>query len=303
MSKILVAEDSRTQALEIRMLLEDASFEVEVAEDGAAALDAMRRSAPDIVLTDLEMPRMNGLELVEAIQQDFAHIPVVLMTAHGSEEIAASALRNGAASYLPKSRLAQDVVSTLQRILELTNAQRQHFQALRCLRKSEFHFVLDNDPALIAPIINYLDEIVKMLELCGVNQRMRVGVALQEACLNAIHHGNLEVSSDLRQEDESIYHRMVQTRRAQAPYGQRRVMIDVNATTDEVAYTITDEGPGFDPSALPDPADAANLERIGGRGILLIRTFMDTVRHNVVGNSITMVKRREARSVADKDSA
>ena len=162
-------------------------------------------------------------------------------------------------------------------------AQRQHLQALRCLRKSEFHFVLGNDTALIAPIINYLDEIIKMLKLCGVNQRMRVGVALQEACLNAIHHGNLEVSSDLRQEDESNYHRLVRARRSQAPYEKRRVTIDVNATADEVVYTITDEGPGFDPSTLPVPADAANLERIGGRGILLIRTFMDTVRHNAAG--------------------
>jgi anti-sigma regulatory factor (Ser/Thr protein kinase) len=59
----------------------------------------------------------------------------------------------------------------------------------------------------------------------------------------------------------------------------------------EVSVTIRDEGPGFDPGSLPDPTDPANLGRIGGRGLLLIRTFMDSVTHNQAGNEITLVKR------------
>ena len=55
---------------------------------------------------------------------------------------------------------------------------------------------------------------------------------------------------------------------------------------------VRDEGPGFDPATLPDPTDPSNLERVGGRGLLLIRTFMDEVRHNESGNEITFVKRR-----------
>ena len=56
-------------------------------------------------------------------------------------------------------------------------------------------------------------------------------------------------------------------------------------------YVIRDEGPGFDPSTLPDPRDPSNLERTAGRGLLLIRTFMDEVTFNKAGNQITMVKR------------
>ena len=62
----------------------------------------------------------------------------------------------------------------------------------------------------------------------------------------------------------------------------------------EATYTVRDEGPGFDPSALPDPNDPQNLEKIGGRGLLLIRTFMDQVQYNDRGNAITMRKLREA---------
>ena len=57
---------------------------------------------------------------------------------------------------------------------------------------------------------------------------------------------------------------------------------------------IRDEGQGFDLASLPDPTLPQNLERRTGRGLFLIRTFMDEVRHNDVGNEITMVKRRDA---------
>ena len=66
-------------------------------------------------------------------------------------------------------------------------------------------------------------------------------------------------------------------------------------TPTEARYVIRDEGPGFDLNRVPDPTDMSNLERISGRGLLLINTFMDEVRHNKAGNEITMVKRREKR--------
>jgi anti-sigma regulatory factor (Ser/Thr protein kinase) len=62
-------------------------------------------------------------------------------------------------------------------------------------------------------------------------------------------------------------------------------------TPREAVFTIRDDGNGFDPSLLPDPRDPTNLERISGRGLLLIRTFMDKVEHNERGNEIRMTKR------------
>jgi CheY-like chemotaxis protein len=294
MARVLVVEDSRTQAQAIRLQLEQIPYAVEVAPDGVHALAALTRAVPDIVLTDLEMPNMNGLELVEAIRSNYAHVPVVLMTAHGSEEIAALALTKGAASYIPKAYLVQDLIPTLERILALTNASRQRLHAFNCLTTSEFHYVLGNDPSLIVPIVGYLDEMITLLKLCDATQRVRIGVALQEALLNAMYHGNLEVSSSLRQQDETAYHLLAQMRREEPPFKNRRVYLDVSLSAGEADYTVRDEGNGFDLAALPDPTDPENLEKIGGRGLLLIRTFMDKVYHNDRGNSITLVKHRDA---------
>ena len=60
----------------------------------------------------------------------------------------------------------------------------------------------------------------------------------------------------------------------------------------EARFTIRDEGPGFDPAMLSNPTQAENLERCSGRGLLLMRMFMDEVTFNSIGNEVTLVKRR-----------
>jgi CheY-like chemotaxis protein len=291
MPSVLVVEDSRTQAMHIRLLLEEAGFSVRLAYDGREGLDALARGVPDVVLTDLQMPELDGLSLVEAAREDHPGVPVVLMTASGSEDIAVQALRAGAASYVPKRNLARDIVPTLTNVIAVAQAGRARQRVVGCLTESGFAFDLENDPALVPPLIGYLEDHLDRLGCLGRNELMRVGVALHEAILNAIHHGNLGVSSALRQDGEEAFHALVEARRREAPYRDRRVHVTARFSPEEAAYVIADEGPGFDPSGLPDPTDPANLGRVGGRGLLLIRTFMDRVEHNAAGNRVTLVKR------------
>jgi CheY-like chemotaxis protein/anti-sigma regulatory factor (Ser/Thr protein kinase) len=299
MTRVLVVEDSRTQALAIQMQLQDAGFSVRVAGNGKEALAELARSRaagaestyPDVVLTDLEMPEVNGLELVEAVRRDYANLPVVLMTAVGSEEIAVQALRKGAASYVPKRNLETDIASTLYDVLSVVQPGRSQLRLMESLTQTEMRFVLDNDASLVPALIGHLDQQIAGMQRGDWNERMRTGIALHEAVLNAIYHGNLEVPSELRQEDEKRFHRLVDERRRQVPYRHRRVYVRATLGRDETVLVVEDQGSGFDPKALPDPADPANLDRIGGRGLILIRTFMDHVEHNATGKAITMVKR------------
>jgi anti-sigma regulatory factor (Ser/Thr protein kinase) len=113
-------------------------------------------------------------------------------------------------------------------------------------------------------------------------------MALREALVNAIEHGNLEVSSRLRELDDDSYVREVRRRRETEPYRSRRVTLCARETRDEVTYVIKDEGPGFDVGSLPDPTRPENLEKASGRGLLLIRAFMDEVSHSPSGNEITL---------------
>lgn len=265
-------------------------WRVRYAVDGAAGLAAVERDAPDVVLTDLQMPEMDGLELVRAIRRQHPSIPVVLMTAFGNEDVAIQALQAGAASYVPKKNLARDLTETLQQVVAVAAAGRRRAAAGR-LSRFEAEFVLDNDPQLIPPLVAHVQEQLTRMELCDPTDGARVGVALSEVLLNAICRGNLEVGAELRQQDEDAFRRLVEERRGLLPYRDRRVRLSVKLTDAEAVFTIQDEGPGFAPSALPDPTDPMNLCRIGGRGLFLVRTFMDEVRFNPTGNHVTLVKR------------
>ena len=62
---------------------------------------------------------------------------------------------------------------------------------------------------------------------------------------------------------------------------------------DQAVFVIKDEGQGFDVGNLPDPTDEDNVGKVSGRGVLLMRTFMDEVQYNEVGNQVTLTKRRQ----------
>jgi CheY-like chemotaxis protein len=262
------------------------------AEDGRAALAAMERATPDIVLTDLQMPGMDGLELVQAIRAKYPMTPVILMTAHGSEDIAIQALQKGAASYVPKKNLAQNLAETLEQVQTVAKSTRSHQRILECLQLQELRFVLDNDTALIPPLVSYLQESLTKAKMAESSSMILLGVALHEALTNAMFHGNLELDSALKENSEEEYYKLADQRRKKEPYSGRRVHVGVSMTPKEASFVVRDDGNGFDPATLPDPRDPANLGRISGRGLLLIQTFMDRVIHNAAGNELTMVKFR-----------
>jgi CheY-like chemotaxis protein/anti-sigma regulatory factor (Ser/Thr protein kinase) len=257
---------------------------------GREALEVIERQPPDIVLTDLLMPEMDGLELVQAVRAKYPLIPVILMTAHGSEDVAIQALQKGAASYVPKKSLARDLEETLDQVLAASQTNRSQKRIIDSLMHYESHFVIDNDTTLIAPLVGHIEQNLERMQACAPSGLILVGVALHEALTNAILHGNLELSSELRETDEKQYYRLGAERRSQSPYAQRRVSVKVSVSRQDAVFVVRDDGPGFDPATLPDPTDPANLGRVSGRGLLLIQTFMDRVEHNARGNEITMVK-------------
>lgn len=290
--RLLVVDDSTVECCLVGGLVEKTlGWSVQTVGTGADALRAMTSSTPDLVLTDMLMPEMDGLELVQVVGERFPSIPVVLMTAHGSEDLAIRALKSGAASYVPKRSLARHLGETLQLVLTAARASRCQQRLLECLERVESSFVLENDPVLVPPLIARVQDHLARLNLCDQNMQIRVGIALEESLLNGIYHGNLELSSDLRQDGSDRYYQIGQQRRRQEPYRGRRLHIRAELSRKEAVFVVRDEGPGFNVSTLPDPTDPENLIRASGRGLLLIRTFMDDVRHNETGNEITMVKR------------
>lgn len=95
-----------------------------------------------------------------------------------------------------------------------------------------------------------------------------IHLALEEALVNAVRHGN---GGD----------------------AAKKVFVDCTVTEEKFDITITDQGPGFDPSTIPDPRCPENLYKCSGRGVLLIFAYMDLVEFNDRGNSLHMIKYRD----------
>lgn len=263
---------------------------VTYAHDGLQALEAIKKTSFDAVLTDFQMPNLDGLGLLEQMTQSCPGVPVVVITGCGNEATAVRALQAGAASYLNKQDLDTLLVETIQNVLALSQTRLNRRRLISSLTCQSAQFVLENDVLLVTPLITWLQDQMITMRLADDAQVLRVGVALHESLTNAIYHGNLELDSQLRQEDETVFYELAELCRNQEPYAERRVHVEVTATREVVRYQIRDEGPGFDVNRVADPTDIENLMRIGGRGLLLIRSFMDEVTHNAKGNEITLVK-------------
>jgi CheY-like chemotaxis protein/anti-sigma regulatory factor (Ser/Thr protein kinase) len=290
---VLVVDDSPLDRRLTTALLEKSSgARTLTAENGKQALEVMEKQVPTVVLTDLQMPEMDGLELTEEIRRRWPLVPVILMTANGSEEIAIRALQLGASSYVPKRLLDKELAYTVDQVLSTSQVDRRRTRVMECTAELDARLVLENDSKMVPAVVAHFQDYLIRMGLCDDHSKIRVGVALEEALLNAIYHGNLELSSDLRQDGTDTFQKLGEQRRDEEPYSGRRVHLMVRLRADEASFIVKDEGPGFDVASLPDPTDPENILKLSGRGLLLIRTFMDEVKHNERGNENTLVRRR-----------
>lgn len=273
-------------------VLEEVGFHVVAVEHGKQALEYLDGSDADIVLTDMQMPEMDGLALVRRMTSVHPMIPVILMTAYGSEEVAVTALQKGAASYVPKQNLSRDLIQTVKSVLGVARANRETQTMLDSMSRLQAEYVLPNTLEGLDSLIGFVKEQLRHIRLMGEADILRSGTALYEALVNAIEHGNLELRPEDRDQPSGSYRRLLEDRAADPRYKNRHVYLTTELTRSEAIFKVRDQGPGFEPSSLPDPTAPGNVDKVNGRGLFLIQTFMDEVRFSENGNELTMIKRR-----------
>jgi CheY-like chemotaxis protein len=289
--EVLVVDDSAVdRQLAGRLIEKQSHLSVGYACDGEEALAFIRDQRPDIVVTDLLMPGMDGLELVRTLRKECPTLPVILMTGHGSEQVASDALRLGAASYVPKCRLAHDLVPTLLKVLERASTESRPERLVESLVYCDTGYVLDNDPELITSLVEHVQHCLARIRFCDAASALQIGSALEAALLNALYHGNFELGAELTPGDCSVY---LKERREKTPFRERRIHVRARYSADEALFVIRDEGRGFDHAAHA-PGKLSGLVGERDRGLTLMQAFMDQVTYNEAGNEVTLIKRRQA---------
>jgi PAS domain S-box-containing protein len=200
-ARILVADDNQDMRGYVRMLLER-EYIVETCADGEAALAAMLREPPDLLLSDVMMPRLDGFGLMRRIRADDAicHVPIILLSARAGEEAKIEGLQAGADDYLVKPFSANELLARIRSHIELARERRQATIALR-QREEYFRSLVNASPAMFwtsdaGGSCNFLSQRwsdytgralesdlgLGWMELVHADDRRRIGIAYAAAC-------------------------------------------------------------------------------------------------------------------------
>lgn len=264
------------------------------ASDGETACGLFDQKNPCLVVTDVRMPRMDGLALTEHVKSRSPECPVIMITGHGDEATAIAALKAGASDYLRKPFQLSELRAAIHRALSLIRARLVEARSCVALERAQYHLVLKNEPEMVGGLLTLFLRPVEF-QLSEAD-KLHVRVALQELLINAIEHGNLGISTVEKSEAvmNDTYEDLIRNRRQDPRYGRRRVNVRLSHDTDRqiLQCTICDEGEGFDWQPFLNATPGTLVPGAGsGRGLFLVKTLVPDVAYNAKGNEVTVTFR------------
>ena len=149
METILIVDDEKNYTLILSAILEDEGFETLTANSGAEAMAALAESDVDLVLTDMKMPAMDGIDLLERIKKEDADLPVIMMTAHGTVEKAVEAMQKGAYNYILKPFDNERLVLYTNKAISMYRVVKENRQLRRAVEgRYSFHNIIGKSKAM-----------------------------------------------------------------------------------------------------------------------------------------------------------
>jgi len=296
MPSVLVVDDTSVDRCLVEGLLKRrVGFDVESVPDALTALDRVQARRPDVVVTDLQMPQMNGLDLVTILRERFPELPVVLITAHGSEALAVEAIEIGVASYVPKTQLVDRLLPTIDQILDAASADRGYREFQSSLQDARLRFVVGMQPQVLDHVTEVARGMAASVGLCDAYEQLRLAVALQGLFQLCFHAGNLELPVERLDEldlPNSPIHTIIAQRREELPYSARQLHVEFELTRMAGHFFVRHEGRPFDASIFADGTERRDLPARHFRGLVLLRAFATELSLVDDGQSIVMVRQR-----------
>lgn len=293
--RILVVDDEEVIRIILQKKLSRIGYNVISFEKAEDLIYYMKDGDPkvDLVITDIKLRKMDGIELLRRINSMEEPPPVLIISGHGNVEDAIRALRYGASDYIRKpfdiNYLTASVRSVLKRKTERILAE----SSGKYKKYEKSVFSIPNDGELINTISFKLTKDLVPSGLFNYTTSENIALSLKEALTNSMFHGNLEIDSSLRDTGGiREFNEEIDRRRVIAPYNERIIKITYEFTPDYVSYEIADQGQGFNYQTLPDPRDPENFFKNSGRGLLIIRIHMDEVSWSDSGRVIKMKKNK-----------
>lgn len=292
MMKVLIADDEPMLREILRELVAMRGHDVILASDGKEALELFKKETPDLVISDIIMPQMDGLKFLSEIRQLDQDTLVVMTTGLGKEEFTLEALRLRANDFIKKPIEPSILFPLIDKYAGIVESRTRLSETLNyCVRRSST-MKIDNRMEMIPMVAQRL--LMETYDMIPHDQRLGLKIALVELLANAVEHGNLNITCEEKQSamEESLegIDNLREERLRNDEFARRRVTIDFVMNPESCEWTITDEGLGFDFTTLPNPLDPENLAQPNGRGIFLARLSFEELEFLGKGNSVRVRK-------------
>jgi DNA-binding response OmpR family regulator len=289
--KILLVEDEPSVLDVMKRVMEKHSHEVVTAPDGIHALQIFDTAQPDLLITDIQMPTMDGLTLLSEVREKNRDVIVVVMTGDESANTAVEALRRGANNYLWKPINITDLLSLLHRYESIVNERVIGREIQKSIVFRTLTLSLENHLNFSTEYARFLVEETK--ELLPEKERRDITLGLDELLMNAMEHGNLGITYEEKNAslaDIGGLRTLYEKRLADPVRAARRVCVEFQFNGTFFEWVISDEGEGFDWSAIPNPLEENRILNSCGRGIFLSRLIFDEMEYLGKGNVVRVRK-------------
>jgi DNA-binding response OmpR family regulator len=290
--RILIVDDEVIlRNLLVRYMCKE-GFEPIEAADGESAVDLYRITKPACVVSDVVMPKMDGIDLLARIRKIDPQAVIILMTGFGNEDVLLRALRGGATNFFKKPFNFQELLDCIKSIIRhKTEIDETNFFSEALTGESK-KFVIGMDNANIFPIINQIS--MHLRNVFPQSDIINLKIGIEEMLVNAIEHGNLAISYDEKNNaiEQGRFGLLIQERLNTENNAKKKILVQSTLSEDRLEIVITDEGRGFDWRSLPDPLEN-NFLSYNGRGIFLTKIFYDSVSFNKEGNEVTITKKKK----------
>lgn len=276
----------------LRRLAEQCGFDVIEAVDGEEGVDAAARLAPDLILLDMHMPRLDGLPALSKIRENDPFVPVVVVSSTTDPETTERALSLGAVNLIRKPFDRLEIQFVLDGIYKAIEQEAGVRDVIDLVDRRTTHLSFASESGILSKVVAYLGRELQLGYPGYAIPITEIKLALYEALANAYEHGNLEISFEEKTSvmlEPGGIAKLVKERLDNPELAARKIHIAAEYDAGSATYRIRDEGKGFDHEGHANRPPAATTA-LHGRGITLIRHYMDEVAWNGAGNEIVLRK-------------
>lgn len=265
--RILVVDDEAGVRETLSEMIKSLGYQVMVAENGVDALDRIKTEKVDLIITDLSMPQMNGLDLIVNSKRISPNIPIAVISAFGNVENTTYALTRGAFSFIAKPFKMSQIKELIRKGKQLRELSLGTYALLEWVQ-SQTEMVFPSQSKLFPSAILFA---VKECQWRGIEDETRlenVAICLEELLSNAFIHGN--------RKDKD-----------------KRIKVRMAFDAKKFVLSVKDEGDGFDGENYLGKIREEQPSIPEKRGLFIVDLLMDELRFSKKGNEVTAVIYRE----------